>query len=86
MDHPGFHIDVFDSQCHAFRNAQARAVEDMGHESRDSLHPSQDRRHFMRGQDYWQAFASLDTFQSTQMADLNLEHIPIQEEQCIESL
>ena len=51
-------VDVFDAQADTFHEAQARAVEDLGHEFEDAVHVVDHVQSFFAGEDGGEAFGA----------------------------
>lgn len=58
----------------------------MGHQGSHAIHLGQSRNHLIGAQDNRQAVPSLDSPQATEVADLDFQHVAVEEEQGIERL
>jgi len=79
-------VDVFDAQAHTFHQAQAAAVEELGHELGRTAHFGDDEHGFLVGEDNGQGFGFFGADEVGGDLDLFLKDLAVEEEDGAEGL
>jgi hypothetical protein len=79
-------VHILDPECHALSHPQPRPIEQVCDQSSYALHLSQDGGHLIHAQYDRQAIPALDPLESTQVTNVHLKDIPVEEQQRVEGL
>ena len=79
-------VEILDAQGHAFGNAQTGAVEHIGDQARCTVHCPQNLADFLHRKHDRQTGYSLYAPEALQVLHREVEHVAVQEQECIERL
>lgn len=79
-------VDVFDAQAQAFHQAQARAIEQLGHEPGNAVHAVEDGAGFLGGEDGGQGFGFFGAKDVGGDFDGGFENVAVEKEDSAEGL
>lgn len=79
-------VNVLDAQRHAFGDAKARAVKELGEELGRALKCAKESANLLNGQHHRKTRQTLYPTKSFQMADVKLKDVPVKEEDCVQRL
>jgi hypothetical protein len=82
----GGEVDVLDAEATALKQAQSGAIEERGHQARHAFQLPQDCQHFVTRQNHRQPLRAFRAHDAIEPGDLQLEHVPIEEQQCAQRL
>ena len=74
-------IDVLDAQAAAFEQAKSRSVEQRNHEPWCAGQRGEDCGDLLARQDYWQTFRALGPDDAVEPRQVDLENVPVEEEE-----
>ena len=86
VQHPTRKIDVLDPQRLAFVDAQARAINQLRHQSDHTRHLLQDSLHFIAREDHRHPVVPLHPLESGHLAQRLVQHVIVEKDQGVERL